>query len=889
MSQNILVNWKVNTDEVAKSRDILTQANAAANKFQQTATQGAKSSKDAMAALVAEEKRLEAAIKGTQRTSFTSYAAFSKQLQGLSRQYSDVKVKIDQATKAIREQEKAQQELNKQTGTMSKAFGALGTAIQAAFSLATLRAAVNFALETARLAGNIEGVNRAFNKLPAATLILDNLRQATLGTVNDLELMQKALSAKNFGISLQALPRLLEFAAVRAQQTGQSVDYLVNSIVTGIGRKSLLILDNLQISATEINKELDGMSIKAASVGQVSEAIGRIAERELDKMGGSLTTAATRVDRLTASYDNLKATLATLATTSGPNGRSIFDLLAGGMDIAADKLSGKSGLESVTDRQALKDVQAFLKELGPDAAQNIETVQQKLNSLVQVIGGYNDVLRANKERRQELFSPELLPSLERLSQIYGKQNEAGEIGLVLTRKQIALRNTLNDQRLKELENLGKENSIFVANKMVVEATIPLLKQYMEALTVGANDPVEQLGLIQQKLDEIESVSDKINAAKSTGEIHNLNIELEKLNGELADLKAFGTTKRQLIVNGQLKLVPVVAPKNQAETLAPDSRDFTDQLDDFIKNSLIGLGPYNLKLNLDYNRSAPSKTPGAIQNIGPMASPQEIVPMDEWEKIGQEFADNWQSILGQGLGDTTSFFDSVLQAEADNYDARINQSRQYYDRLMILAGDNEKAKDRLRLKEQKEENKLRREAFEADKRAKRASAVINGAAGVINAFATLPYPAAIVAAALIAAETAAQIAVINRQQPRFAKGVIDLKGPGTKTSDSIPAKLSKGESVMTADETSSAGGILRDIRAGKLNDRKLAKQLDAAVLRDLKLTKDGVKMVGMDDSRIVKKLDQLMNAQPDYMEKSGILWKTKEKSENYKKWVRAKIM
>ena len=37
-------------------------------------------------------------------------------------------------------------------------------------------------------------------------------------------------------------------------------------------------------------------------------------------------------------------------------------------------------------------------------------------------------------------------------------------------------------------------------------------------------------------------------------------------------------------------------------------------------------------------------------------------------------------------------------------------------------------------------------------------------------------------------------------PKFATGVIGLNGPGTETSDSIPAYLSKGESVMTAKAT-----------------------------------------------------------------------------------------
>ncbi len=96
------------------------------------------------------------------------------------------------------------------------------------------------------------------------------------------------------------------------------------------------------------------------------------------------------------------------------------------------------------------------------------------------------------------------------------------------------------------------------------------------------------------------------------------------------------------------------------------------------------------------------------------------------------------------------------------------------------------------------------AFETNQAVQIINAVIGTAVGVANAFQLGPIAGAI-AAALIAATGAAQIAVISSQQPppppKFATGVIGLEGPGTGTSDSIDAKLSRGESVMTAKATS----------------------------------------------------------------------------------------
>jgi hypothetical protein len=88
-------------------------------------------------------------------------------------------------------------------------------------------------------------------------------------------------------------------------------------------------------------------------------------------------------------------------------------------------------------------------------------------------------------------------------------------------------------------------------------------------------------------------------------------------------------------------------------------------------------------------------------------------------------------------------------------------------------------------------------FNAEKALNLTTAIINGAQAVLKAAGQLgPIGAAIGAAISIA-----QIALIAAQKPppppKFATGVVGLDGPGNETSDSIPAYLSKGESVITA--------------------------------------------------------------------------------------------
>lgn len=104
----------------------------------------------------------------------------------------------------------------------------------------------------------------------------------------------------------------------------------------------------------------------------------------------------------------------------------------------------------------------------------------------------------------------------------------------------------------------------------------------------------------------------------------------------------------------------------------------------------------------------------------------------------------------------------------------------------------------------EQYKIQKEQFEVNKAVQIVQAIIGGALGIINAISQLGPIAGAIAAVAVAATTAAQIGIISSQKPppppKFAKGVIGLRGAGTSTSDNIDAKLSRGESVMTAKAT-----------------------------------------------------------------------------------------
>ncbi len=157
------------------------------------------------------------------------------------------------------------------------------------------------------MAREAEGVSKAFERLNKPGL-LDNLREATHNNINDLELMKQAVKFDNFNLSLEQMGTFLAFAQQQAKDTGQDVNYLVDSIVTGLGRKSLPILDNLGLSATEIRERMK-------ETGDMTKAVADIIQERMKNAGDYIETAS---DRAAQAQTRLENAMMELGNTFGP-------------------------------------------------------------------------------------------------------------------------------------------------------------------------------------------------------------------------------------------------------------------------------------------------------------------------------------------------------------------------------------------------------------------------------------------------------------------------------------------------------------------------------------------------------------------------------------------
>jgi len=204
----------------------------------------------------------------------------------------NLNIRVNQ--KGAKKAEYEQRKLGQSVGNTTNALKSLGGFLSAGLL-------VKMGLDMAKLAGEAEGVENAFKRLNKPGL-LKELQASTRDTVSDFDLMKGAVRAENFDIPLKNLGKLMEFAQRRARDTGESVDFLVNSIVMGIGRKSPLILDNLGLNVVRVREEFK-------KTGDMAQAVANIADEELYKMGDYVETAADAGDRLTAAWTNLQIEL----------------------------------------------------------------------------------------------------------------------------------------------------------------------------------------------------------------------------------------------------------------------------------------------------------------------------------------------------------------------------------------------------------------------------------------------------------------------------------------------------------------------------------------------------------------------------------------------------
>jgi hypothetical protein len=218
-----------------------------------------------------------------------------------------------------------------------KAFGLVTSAISSTVTSVTglIRSLISIpsllagfgAFKLAQRAADVDDLTTAFDNLSKeiGTLsgnFLPKLRQATRGTVSDLDLMREANSAIILGVAkdADAFAQLAENARRLGQAVGRGPTDALNDLVTGIGRQSFRLLDNIGI----IVRTGEAYDAYAAKIGKTTKQLTAAEERlafqlavqekirkKVAELGPEVLTVGTAFRQLGATVSNTFSDIST--------------------------------------------------------------------------------------------------------------------------------------------------------------------------------------------------------------------------------------------------------------------------------------------------------------------------------------------------------------------------------------------------------------------------------------------------------------------------------------------------------------------------------------------------------------------------------------------------
>ena len=408
------------------------------------------------------------------------------------------------------------------------------------------------------LARQGEGIRNAFERLGRGD-ILDGLRKATHGTVTDIELMKAAVKFNDFKLPLDELGTMLAFAQQKAKDTGESVDYMVDSIVTGLGRKSLMILDNLGLSATEVKD-------KMAETGDMTKAVGAIIREQMSKAGDYVETAADRAAQANVDMQNKMEELGRkFAPVEEASNQLWASIKIGILDIVGGPLARL--LNDLTEAGRLKNTLNDLNGTG-DGGKETHT-QKALRILREYSGGSKGA-----EGKQDLYNRQVASYTRQEEAAWRNTNKLREELKGLYKQQREGAQGLNGLISDTAKNLEAAENRAKALQMMRSEYQKGAKDILKPATVDidTSGAVQSVETLKVKLKELEAQRKK---AVVSGDDDRVKTLTQQINQTKTNIKALSPN--------ELKTTNTATPQERAASKVSEAeRTYTETL---LKNSI----------------------------------------------------------------------------------------------------------------------------------------------------------------------------------------------------------------------------------------------------------------------------------------------------------------
>ncbi|WP_299129379.1 hypothetical protein [uncultured Winogradskyella sp.] len=485
-----------------------------------------------------------------------------KELRESTREFN----KYDKAVKGIR---KSTNQFQENVGNYPKflqpAIASLKTFIPLIGAGLGLREAFNFANEARQLALQAKGIEFAFDRVNNSSEILNRTLKATRGLVSELDVKRAVVQLDNFNLNVEQTDTLLELAAVRAAQTGDSFEDMLNQVVLGLGRESTARLDDLGITQKRINEEVDKGK-------EFMQAFVDVAKEEIPRAGAVLDEAANSQQKFNAAYEDFQLSVGKgLISKAGDAfnrlGTFILKAITPTKSLTEEVIQQQTELQTLrfrifnvntTNEERVRLINQ-LKSVYPDLLKNIDAEKVSNEELQIAIKSVND----------ELVNKILIAQAD--DKIAEQAIKTAKVKEGLLLNQVELENAVAEG-LKKAEGFKLDST-----KTDIE-NARALTEYLDSKETFNNQYAEQIKLINFGINNIEVQQKRLNKQEEEGInllsakdelLKRLGIETKKQSndtGEITEAQARNVKFIQELINKEQEKLKLATNRDEAKAI-----------------------------------------------------------------------------------------------------------------------------------------------------------------------------------------------------------------------------------------------------------------------------------------------------------------------------------
>ena len=612
-----------------------------------------------------------------------------------------------------------------------------------------------------------------------------------------------------------------------------------------------IVLADTKATVSSLNKELsvasstlEALKNRVAEISKNSktEKLSFIDQKETDALTKKIKEQELQVSALTEAIVR-KSAAEKQASEQAIHNADVQKLAAENLLVLTkDQITQEIAVLSVRKDANTKDIQ-----------DQIERRQNAIDKIIEL------EKKAQSDREKAAFD-----AAQKLKEITDKANQDALISVSETESQ-----KLQIQKQAAIDQVNALSSQVGGTKgeeLRLQALLALNKLYDGLITSALSDELEKRKQLEEKYlqDQYDQLISNIDRSK--------DIKIQKAIEEFNEIGDF-TEEAQKRLAKRIENIELGILRSKINNTKEGTNERL-QLEIEYQEKVKALG---IKANEDANKDAQIQLENrrAIRDQA-IQTAQSIA--DSIFEINRNANDAQIAEIERVKEAEFKALDDTLAANQRNFDDRLIGAKEFRDTEKKLQAQKQAADDAAR----KKENEIRRKQDAADKEQKLFSIILSTATGIMNIwsqFGAYP-PVAAALTALLAGIAAAQTAaVLSAPVPKYYKGTryVDEQGVYPSGIDTVDAKLTKGERVITVDDNKKNWHLYEAIRTKQFDKYinkvyvvpALSKAIETGKIREQKSFAENVAYsLMMNEDSLAKKIAFEMAKEADWRTRKG---------------------